>query len=161
MVKRLLVLAVVAAAVAVPVAGSADPVTDPSMCFNRGHATFAKFIRPQGGMLQAQTTPTGTLTLQSGGPVPAVFLSTTGVIDVEVEHACMRSLSLRVFKNGNPAPVYSSDWISECQHTTRVEQVAIGLDGGSYEFQVTGAACNGAPVRGDGQGGVVGDPPIL
>ncbi|HEX9713626.1 MAG TPA: hypothetical protein VGB52_13875 [Actinomycetota bacterium] len=38
--------------------------------------------------------------------------------------------------------------------------VPVGLDGGQYDFVLTGMGCNGAGLAPNGQGTVVGDPPL-
>ena len=157
MFRRLLVIATLASTMVLPSVSQATPES----CINGGDPTFAKFIRPSGGMVQAQTGPTGALTVQTGGVTPSIFLSTTGTIEVEIEQSCLLSLSLVVTKQGNPTPIHTNSWNLECTHSNVIDNVTIGLDGGEYTFQLSGTSCNGKGIRGDGHGGFVGDPPIL
>lgn len=139
------------------VAGPSSAAT----CADGSLPTLARFVQPQDGMIQAQTGPTGTLTVQTGGVIPAIFISTTGSIQVEIEQSCLLTLDLVVYKNGNPNPIHTNSWTLSCNQSRVFDTVNIGLDGGNYTFQLSGTACNGKPTRGDGKGGFVGDPPIL
>lgn len=158
MIRRILASAVLLSAIAVPTGAHADP---PSSCFDRTHPTFAKFITPSGGSAQVNTTPTGAITVQTGGAVPAVFLSTTGSIQVQIDQACVMNLVLTVTKAGQTTPVHTRVWDLPCSHDTLTENVPIGLDGGDYKFELSGTTCTGQKGRTDQNGGFVGDPPIL
>ena len=156
MVRKLFPALFLLAALLVPGAGHAT-----ANCSDGSLPTYARFVQPEDGMIQAQTGPTGVLTLQTGGVTPSVFLSTTGQITVEIEQSCLLTLVLTVFKDGQTSPVYTNSWQPECTQSNILDEVNIGLDGGSYNFQLSGTACNGKPLRTNGKGGVVGDPPIL
>lgn len=129
-------------------------------CNDRG-APFAKFLQPQGGQVSVTTQAgTTTVTAAPAAPVGSLSLSTTGTIDVKIEYACLSKLTLDVYKDGNPAPVYSSANVKECEHATQTDIVPIGLDGGKYTFSLGGVTCSGAPIKRDDHGGFVGDPPL-
>ena len=158
MIKRLLALVVVLGAI-VPLTASADPVGN---CLRGEHATFGRLVQPQGGTAQVTTGPTGTIVVPTNAPIgtPAIVLSTTGSIQVQMEYACLQTISLIVTKDGS-GTVYSNAWEVDCVHDTKTVDVPIGLDGGNYTFQLEGTTCNGGPIVRDGQGGVVGDPPLI
>ena len=158
MFTRLMPVAVLAAALLLPLGASADPTGD---CTRGSHPIFGELIRPQDGMVQAQTTPTGALSVQTGVTLPATFVSTTGQIEVEFEYACLQSLTLTVTKEGEPTPVHTNTFDVACEHDTGTDVVEIGLDAGTFSFELSGTTCTGAPITSDGRGGFVADPPVL
>ncbi|MEO7818179.1 MAG: hypothetical protein ABIS18_03415 [Actinomycetota bacterium] len=130
-------------------------------CTDQSEPTFANFIRPDGGKIQVQSGPTGVLTITTAGVLPSVFISTTGQIEVEIQYGCLNAMNLEVYKEGNSTPIYTNNWTYACGAGTQLDSVNIGLDGGSYSFQLTGLTCSNKPLRGDGHGGYVADPPLL
>lgn len=159
MVRRTIRAAVLMALVAGALASSQAHAAP--NCFDR-QAIFAKLIQPDGGQVSV-TSQAGvtTVTLPAAPlPVTPVMLSTTGEIEVKIDHQCMKTLRLTVTKDGNPTPVFDQTWETGCDRATHTVMVPIGLDGGTYQFQTNGTSCSGLPVRTDGRGGVVGDPPL-
>lgn len=153
---RLAAAAVLTAGLAATTAPGRAEVGD---CNDR-ETTFAKLLQPQGGTATVNAGPAGTHNLAIGGPVPSVTLSFTGTIDVVIEHSCLLQMSLDVTKDGGGL-VHHKEWNLACEHETKTEPVNIGLDGGTYTFQLSGTSCSGRPMRGDGGGGVVADPPLF
>ena len=122
--------------------------------------TFAKLLQPSGGTATVNAGPAGSYTLAAGSPVPSITVSFTGQMDVVIEHACLQHLTLDVTKDGGGL-VHHNEWTLSCEHATKTDSVNIGLDGGTYTFRLGGVSCDGRPLRSDGQGGVVADPPIF
>lgn len=149
------ILAVIALAAFAP--AQAEHTPD---CNLRG-ATFAKWIQPEGGQASV-TTQAGVVayTVPGAPTAPSVSLSTTGNIEVKAEHACVKVLRVTVFKDGNPTAIYDQASEKGCGHAVHTAMVPIGLDGGSYQFQLSGFSCNGQPLKFDDRGGFVGDPPL-
>jgi len=85
-------------AVAVPIAGHADtdPCADP----------FAKITQPDGGQLIVNG-----LVVQSGTG-QSLTLSTTGTIDVVIQHSCALEVKLTVTKTspGAPTVIHQNQW---------------------------------------------------
>lgn len=145
-VARMLTVAALAAALAAPVAGRAD-------CSN----PYAKITQPSGG----QVVVNGMVVTSVGGQ--SLSLSTSGTIEVKIEHDCAYSLDLVVTKTGpgSPTTIHSRHWEPlPCDFGTLSETVIIGLDGGTYRFDVSGVACGGRKLRSDGHGGTIIDPPL-
>lgn len=157
MLRRLVLVALLSSTMVVPGTGRASV----QGCLDGSEPTFARFIRPEGGQIQVNSGPTGVLTVTTGGPTPSVFISTTGEIVVEIQYGCLNAMDLSVYKAGNPTPIYTNGWDYECGSGTQTDFVAIGLDGGNYSFQLSGLTCADKPLRGDGKGGYVADPPLL
>jgi hypothetical protein len=70
-------------------------------------------------------------------------------------------MSLDVYKDGNPIAIHHKDWSLACEHAQQTEPVTIGLDGGTYKFQLNGTSCGGFGFKHTPEGGLVGDPPLL
>lgn len=151
-----LALAVLALALVSPVAAGASHTLN---CNDRG-APFAKFLQPQGGQATVNTQAGSASVTASGVPIPSLTFSTTGTMDVKIEYACLKLLTLDVYKDGNTTPIYSSVTEKSCEHATQTDVVTIGLDGGQYRFSLGGTTCSGAPIKRDDHGGFVGDPPL-
>lgn len=131
-------------------------------CFDR-QSIYAKLLQPSGGQVSA-TTQAGVVTYSLPITIdptpPTVFVSSTGEIEVKIEHQCLRTLRLTVHKDGNPVAIYDQTWEKPCDHAIHTVMVPIGLDAGTFQFQASGVSCSGLPVTPDGRGGVVGDPPL-
>lgn len=134
--------------------------TDPPDCNQRGQV-FAKLLQPKSGQATVNAGPAGTHTLSVGDPVPSLTLSFTGTMDVVIEHSCLRTMSLDVYKDGNPVAIHHADFTPECTHDTTTEPVTIGLDAGEYRFALDGTSCSGIGFKHTPEGGLVGDPPIF
>lgn len=148
-IKRMAAAAVLVVAVVAPVAGRAasDPCQNP----------YVKMLQPSGGQLIVNGTTVST----PGGQ--SLTLSTTGTIQVKLEHGCAFEVDLKVTKTGPGAPsvIHTNHWGPlGCDVGTKTDTVAIGLDGGTYQFDVSGMACTGRKLRSDGHGGTVVDPPL-
>lgn len=157
--KRMLSFAAIAAfAMAMPTGASAEPTYDPE-CGRGGKAIHAEFIQPENGQLVVETA-NGTATF--GGPDllgAGVMVSTTGSITVEIDHGCVSSLVLTVYKGD--VVIHENGWdTNDCGETTSTDSVEIGLDGGEYTFELSGEGCNFAPLVPASEGHYVGDPPL-
>ncbi|HVL91458.1 MAG TPA: hypothetical protein VM841_14615 [Actinomycetota bacterium] len=124
--------------------------------------TAAKFTQPEGGQLSANTHLGGIAYTLPGSTTPlAVMLSTTGEVEVEIQHRCVQALRLIVYKDGEQAPIHTNAWANlSCDEGVINDIVEIGLDGGSYRFELEGVGCDGSKLRSDGQGGLIVDPPL-
>lgn len=148
---KLITAVAMLAALALPGVGMAD-----------GHGAgcedpFAKILQPDGG----QVIVNG-IVVQSGTG-QQLSLSTTGTIDVVIEHDCAIMVDLKVTKTGPGAPtvIHQNSWSPlPCDHGQLTDTVSIGLDGGTYQFDLTGMACTGRKFRSDGHGGTILDPPL-
>jgi hypothetical protein len=126
-----------------------------------GREVKAEITSPTGGQL-AIYHPSGSISITAGGVADqGVVASGTGFIDVTVLHSCLDDLRLTVLDDeGNTIHDNTTD--VECdddlEHT---ESVEIGLDAGEFRFSLDGSiGCNHAPVKHDGNGHYVADPPI-
>lgn len=93
----------------------------------------------------------------------SLTLSTTGTIDVVIERECALQVDLTVTKTSPGAPIliHTNSWSPlGCEKRTIKDAVPIGLDGGTYQFDVNGMSCTGRKLRSDGHGGAVVDPPL-
>lgn len=152
-----LTLAATLVTTAVPTAQASDAPD----CTQR-NTNWAKLLQPQSGQATVNAGPAGTYNLSTGGPVPSVTLSFTGTMDVVIEHSCLKTMSLDVYKDGNPVAIHHKDWTElSCEHAQKTEPVTIGLDGGTYKFWLNGTSCNGLGFKHTPEGGIVGDPPLL
>lgn len=151
--RGLLVAAILAGTLTVPAARSE------TLC--QGPDTFGRFLKPSDGQVYVQTQIGNQ---QTSGQGQAVYVSTTGTVEVVVEHQCVLSLTLTVVKQTpgvGPQIVYTRTWQPlDCGYGQKSDDVPVGLDGGDYDFELSGTSCNGKPIRPDGKGGFVGDPPL-
>lgn len=148
---KLITAAALLAAIAVPATGTASE--HGTGCQN----PYAKMLQPDGGQLIVNG-----LVVQTGTGAQ-LTLSTTGTIDVVIEHDCAIQVDLTVTKTGPGAPtvIHQKSWAPlDCHKSTITEKVAIGLDGGTYQFDLNGVACTGRKLRSDGHGGTIVDPPL-
>ncbi|HEX9697633.1 MAG TPA: hypothetical protein VGB64_15125 [Actinomycetota bacterium] len=123
--------------------------------------TFAKFVQPEGGQLSANTHLGGIAYTAPAAAVPSVMLSTTGQIEVKIEHKCLQAMRLTVYKDGVDAPIHTNTWDPlSCEEAVTTDTVNIGLDGGTYKFVLDGLGCEGVPLTPTEHGGLVGDPPL-
>ncbi len=145
---RIIAAATIVMAVAAPVASNAE-----TNCEN----PYAKITQPDGGQLIVNGLVVQTGTGQQ------LTLSTTGTVDVVIEHECAQFLQLTVTKTGPGAPtaIHNNSWGPlDCGKGTITNVVKIGLDGGTYQFDVNGVSCAGRKLRSDGHGGTIIDPPL-
>lgn len=145
-IARTLVATSIAAALVAPAASHAT-------CQN----PYVKILQPNGG----QVIVNGLAVQTAGGQ--SLTLSTTGTIDVVIEHECAIQADLTVTKTapGAPTVIHTSSWAPlGCDRGTIKDVVSIGLDGGTYQFDVGGVSCDGRKLRSDGHGGTVIDPPL-
>lgn len=147
-VGRLIAMATIIMAIAAPGSSNAEET-----CAN----PYVKILQPSGG----QVIVNGPIASVPGGQ--SFTLSTTGTIDVVIEHGCAVEVDLVVTKTapGAPAVVHQNHWAPlDCATGKLTDVVTIGLDGGSYQFDVNGMACTGRKLRSDGHGGTIVDPPL-
>lgn len=146
-IAKVLVAASITAALVAPAASQAQGCQDPSI----------KILQPNGG----QVIVNGLAVQAAGGQ--SLTLSTTGTIDVIIEHDCAFQVDLKVTKTapGSPTVIHTNSWSPlACDKGTLKDVVMIGLDGGNYQFDVNGVSCEGRKLRSDGHGGTVIDPPL-
>lgn len=145
---KLITAAAMLAALAVPTAGSAANACDDP---------YVKLLQPQGG----QVVVNG-ISIQSGTG-QSVTLSSTGYMDVLIQHSCALEVELTVTKTspGAPTVIHQNSWTGlSCEVGELSDSVNIGLDGGTYQFDLGGKPCTGRKFRSDGHGGTVLDPPV-
>lgn len=98
----------------------------------------AWFISPDEGQVVVQTQAGGTTI--GGTPLQGVFISTTGVIEVEIGHDCLSALEFYVDKveaDGSTTEIHHTMWQGDelgCAQDIVTDTVEIGLDGGEYVF---------------------------
>jgi hypothetical protein len=145
---KLISAAALLAALAAPVSGSAaNPCDDP----------YVKLLQPSGG----QVVVNGVVVQTAGGQ--SLTLSSTGTIDVVIEHACANLVTLTVTKQSplGDTVIHTNSWDGlHCDIGKLTDTVTIGLDGGQYRFDLGGNSCIGRKFRSDGHGGTVLDPPL-
>lgn len=133
-------------------------------------------MAPIAGQAAGCAAPVGRITSPQGGQVivngqivqtplgQSLTLSTSGFIQVTIEHDCVAFFDLTVRRTtpgADPQVIHTAHLSGfGCEAGTLTEQVEIGLNGGSYEFSLTGQTCDGKKLRGDGHGGTVVDPPL-
>lgn len=153
--RRTLAIALLAA-LALPLAGA--QADDGNAHCERG-ADAATFTNPEGGKLTVKHQA-GTITLGTGAADQGVLVSTTGTIDVQVKHSCMKILHL-VVKNGSSTIHDSMNEVACDDDLTFTQSVDVGVDGGEFTFSLDGSlTCDGRPIKGDGHGHYVADPPL-
>lgn len=145
---KLISAATMLAALAVPVTGgAADPCDEP----------YVKLLQPAGGQVVANG-----IVVQSGTG-QSLSLSSTGTIDVVIEHSCAVVVDLTVTKKSptGDTVIHTKNWAGlPCGVAKLSDTVTIGLDGGQYQFDLGGNPCTGRKFRSDGQGGTILDPPL-
>lgn len=121
----------------------------------------ASFLSPDDGQVTVNTQ-LGNVNPGTGAPVPGIFVSTTGFIDVEIEYHCLHFLHLEVFKVeavGEPSLIHNEFFDTTCGEGIVTAEVEIGLDAGEYEFTLYWRDCEDVE-GGDGRRPVGVDPPL-
>lgn len=129
-----------------------------------GTTCEAWFISPQNGQVTAQTQVLST-SVDTGSALQGVMVSTTGQIDVEIGHICLRFLSFQVREvapDGSETLIHQNKWDIPCGDAveqTETDTVEIGLDAGEYVFELSWTDCH-RETGGEGEHGWVTDPPL-
>ncbi len=122
----------------------------------------ASFLSPDDGQVNVNTQA-GNTSQDTGSSVQGFFVSTTGFIEVEIEHHCLHFLFLEVFKveaDGTLTSFHDNTFRPGCSDEGIVtDEVPIGLDAGEYQFTLYWRDCENAE-GGDGRRPVGVDPPL-